>query len=183
MKTSGSKRIAERYVKALSEVARENSAVDQVEKDLLSLGVALKESEDFRHFLTNPLLSHVTRAEVMLAILAKMQVQQVTRQFIGMLIHQKRLAILPEVVTMFAQWASTARGELSAELIAASPLKPQEIAMVSDRLGKAYGKKMKLEVRQDPALLGGVVVKIGSVQMDSSLEGKMRRLKLSLQAA
>jgi len=183
VKTSGSKRIAERYVRALFEVAASASAVDAVETDLTSLGDALEASEDFRHFLTNPLLSHETRAQAMLEILAKMRVQQLTRQFIGMLIRQKRLAILPDIIELYGEWAAHARGELKGELIAAAPLKPQEIKMVSDRLSKAYGKKMKLDVRQQPELLGGVVVKIGSLQLDSSLAGKMRRLKNTLRAA
>lgn len=183
MKISGSKRIAERYVKALFEVARQSAAVDPVERDLQSLGQALEASPEFRDFLVNPLLSHAARAEVMLAILAKLQVQQVTRQFIGMLIRQKRLPVLPEIIVQFSALASAARGELSAQIITAASLKQQEIGIIGDRLGKAYGRTMKLEVKQDPSLLGGVVVKIGSQQLDSSLAGKMRRLKNALQAA
>ena len=183
MKKSDAKRIAERYVKALFDVAQSASALDAVEADLNSLGDALAGSADFRHFLTNPLLSAATRAQTMLAVLAKMEVNQISRQFIGMLIAQKRLDILPEVIALFSVWASSARGELRGEVISAAPLKDKEAAMVAERLGKAYGKKMKLDVKQDPALLGGVVVKIGSVQLDSSLAGKMRRLKIALQAA
>jgi len=183
VKKSGAKRIAERYVKALFDVAQSSNALDVVEKDLNALGKALEDSADFQHFLTNPLLSHASRAEAMLEILEKMRVNQLSRQFIGMLIHQKRLGILPEIIALFSEWASSARGELRGELIAAAPLKPYDIEMVGQRLGKAYGKKIKLNVRQDPALLGGVVVKIGSVQFDGSLAGKMRRLKIALQVA
>jgi F-type H+-transporting ATPase subunit delta len=183
VKTSGSKRIAERYVKALFDVASAGAAIDQVERDLQALAQTLEASPEFRHFLVNPLLAHHTRAEVMLAILGKLQVQQITRQFIGMLIRQKRLALLPEMIEQFSSLASAARGELKAQIITAAPLKQQEVTLVGDRLGKAYGRKMKLEVKQDPSLLGGVVVKIGSQQLDSSLAGKMRRLKNALQAA
>ncbi len=183
MKISGSKRIAERYVKALFDVATSENSLDAVEKDLLSLGNAYKESTEFRHFLINPLLSNETRAQAMLAILAKLNVNQLTRQFFGMLIRQKRLAILPDVVELFENAASTARGELKGELISAAPLKDKEVQMISDRLSKAYGRKMVLELKQQPDLLGGVVVKIGSQQLDSSLSGKIRRLKNALQAA
>lgn len=183
MKTSGSKRVAERYVKALFEVVVADKATDLVEKDLLSLDAACKESKEFRHFLTNPLLSSDVRAQTMLAILAKMQVHQLTRQFIGMLIRQKRLGILPEIVALFADWASRARGELKGEVIAAAPLKSKEIKMITDSLSKAYDRTMVLSLKEQPDLLGGVVVKIGSLQLDSSLAGKMRRLKIALQAA
>lgn len=183
MSASGSKRIAERYVKALFDVVQSQNAIDQVETDLESLGDLLNQSKEFRHFLTNPLLSHEMRAQAMLAILSKLNVHQLTRQFVGMLIRQKRLAILPEVITLFGEWASRARGELKGELLAATALKPQEVALVSERLSKAYGRKMKLEVKERPELLGGVVVKIGSLQLDSSLAGKMRRLQNALKAA
>jgi F-type H+-transporting ATPase subunit delta len=183
VKTSGSKRIAERYVKALFEVVVADKATDSVEKDLLSLGIACKESPEFCHFLTNPLLSNEARAQTMLAILAKMQVHQITQQFVGMLIRQTRLAILPEIVSLFADWASVARGELKGEVIAAAPLKDKEIKLISERLSKAYDRKMVLSQKEQPDLLGGVVVKIGSLQLDSSLAGKIRRLKIALQVA
>ena len=183
MKISGSRRIADRYVRALFEVVAAEKVVDSVEKDMLSLAVACKDSEEFRHFLGNPLLSHEVRAQTMLEILAKMQVHQLTRQFIGMLIRQKRLGILPDIITLFAEWASKARGELKGELIAAAPLKAQEVKMISDRLGKAYGRTMILSLKEQPELLGGVMVKIGSLQLDSSLAGKLNRLALKLKAA
>ena len=183
MKTSGSKRIAERYVKALFEVVVAEKVTDQVEKDLLALSAACKDSKEFREFLTNPLLSHEARAQTMLAILAKMQVHQITRQFIGMLIRQKRLAVLPDIAALYADWASSARGELKAELIASAPLKDKEVKLISERLSKAYNRKMVLTLKEQPELLGGVVVKICSLQLDSSLAGKIRRLKIALQAA
>jgi len=177
------KRIAERYVKALFEVAQETAAIAAVERDLNALGELLMQSDDFQHFLVNPLLSAQAKSEAMITILAKMGAHPLTDQFVGMLIRGKRLAILPEVITLFGEWASDARGELRGEVIAATTMKSKEIEAVGQRLGKAYGKTMKLQVRQDPALLGGVVVKIGSLELDGSLAGKMRRLKIALQAA
>lgn len=183
MKTSGSKRIAERYVRALFEVAESASVLAPVEKDMTALGKLLSENAEFRQFLINPLVPRDHQADTMLAVLAKVHAQPVTCQFIAMLSRQKRLDVLPEVVALFAEWAAEARGELKAEVISATPLKAKDIAMIGERLGAAYKKKVTLDVREDPELLGGIVVKIGSVQLDSSLAGKMRRLKISLQAA
>ena len=183
MKKSDAKRIAQRYVKALFEVSVQARAVDAVEKDLNALGAVIAQSKEFQHFLTNPLLSNGERGEVMLALLAKLDVNQVSRQFIGMLIAQKRLSILPEVISLFSIWAENSRGEMRAELISASELKSSEVDMVGQRLGKAYGKKMKLTVRQNKALLGGVVVKIGSLELDSSVAGKLNRLNKTLRVA
>jgi F-type H+-transporting ATPase subunit delta len=183
VKIAGTRRIAERYVKALFDVAAGVDALDDVEKDMLSLAQALSESEDFQHFLTNPLLSREAQAEALSALLNKMKAHQVTLQFLQMLAAQKRLGALPAIADLFLRRVAAERGELSGELIAATVLKPKEIAQVAERLSSAYGRKVNLEVRQDPGLLGGVVIKIGSVQLDGSLAGKMARLKRTLQAA
>ena len=183
MKTSGSKSIAERYINALFEVAKFTSAEGDVEADFASLGKALQESPEFQHFLVNPLLTTSQRAGAMLAILDKIKASQLTRQFIGMVLRQKRLAILPALIEEFSRVAASARGELDAEIITAAPLQDKEIKAVSDRLSKAYGRKLRLNVKEDPSLLGGVILRIGSQQLDSSLAGKMRRLKNSLKAA
>ncbi len=183
MKTSGSKRIAERYVKALFEVAKSTSSVDAVEADFTSLGKALHESPEFQHFLVNPLLTTEARAAAMLAILDKIKASPLTRQFIGMVLLQKRLPILPALIEEFARTAAAARGELDAEIITAAPLADKEIKAVSDRLSKAYGRKLRLDVKEDASLLGGVILRIGSQQLDSSLAGKLRRLKNTLKAA
>ena len=183
MKTSGLRRIAERYVRALFEVAGTAHALDAVEKDMVALADALEQNEDFQQFLTNPLLSRPAQTQAMEAVLAKLKANKTTVQFIVMLAGKRRLAILPEIAELFSEWAAAARGELRAELVAAAPMQEKEIALVSERLSHAYGKKINLAVKQDPALLGGVMVKIGSIQLDGSLAGKLQRLGLALKAA
>ncbi|MBY0406957.1 MAG: ATP synthase F1 subunit delta [Rickettsiales bacterium] len=183
MKISGSKRIAERYVKALFDVAAQAKAIEAVEKDLDSLGHIIGTSAEFRHFLTNPLITPHMRGQAMLAILDKLSASQLTRQFIGMVLQQKRMGALPEIINEFARAAAASRGELAAEIVSASPMSATEVKQVETRLSKAYGRTLRLEVKQDPSLLGGVILRIGSQQLDSSLAGKMRRLQQSLKAA
>jgi len=183
VKTSGSKRIAERYVKALFEGATAAASLASVEKDLESMGKALQQSPEFQHFLINPLLTNDQRSASLSAILDKIGANALTHQFITTLIAQKRLPILPAIVAEFARIAAAARGELDVAIIAATPLKDNEISQINGRLSKAYGRKLRLEVSHDPSLLGGVIVRIGSQQLDSSLAGKLRRLKNTLKAA
>lgn len=183
MKTAGTKRIAERYVKALFDVASQNGSLDAVEKDLANLGQVVAISPEFRDFLDNPLLPAEARAQAMLAILDKVKAGQLTRQFIGMVLQQKRLPLLPQIVTEFASKASEARGELTADVTTAAPLNDKQAAALAQRLAKAYGRTVRINASHDPALLGGMVVRIGSQQLDSSLSGKLRRLGQSLRAA
>ena len=119
----------------------------------------------------------------MLAVLDKLKSSQLTRQFIGMVLQQKRLSVLPQIIAEFARMASEARGELTADVITAAPLNDKQEAALAQRLGKAYGRTVRLNASHDPSLIGGMVVRIGSQQLDSSLSGKLRRLGQSLRAA
>lgn len=183
MKTAGAKRIASRYVKALFDVAHAASALDAVEKDMVALGHMLAQSEDFQHFLVNPLLSRESQTDAMTALLAKIKAHKIMQPFMATLARHRRLAILPEVTQLFAEAVQKARGEMTAELVTAAALKPAQIKSVTERLGQAYGKKINLDIRQDASLLGGMVVKVGSLQIDGSIAGKLQRLELSLKAA
>ena len=183
MKNAGSKKIAERYVNAGFEVANKSGALAAVEKDLLVLADLIKENADFRAFLCNPLLGRAAKSEIAIDILKKLNSQPFTAQFIDLLASNKRLDILSEVISQFLEKISASRGEMSAELVSAKPVSTKEAALVADSLGKVYSKKINLKVREDLSLLGGTIVKIGSKQLDSSLAGKLSRLKQSLKAA
>lgn len=183
MKSAGSTRIAQRYVKALFDVASQTSAVEAVEKDLAALGAIIEESADFRAFLENPLLPTEARAQAMLAVLERIKANQLTRQFIGMVLNQKRLPLLPAIITEFASVASAARGELTAHITSATPLTEKDAAALSQRLSKAYGRPLRLSTSHDATLLGGLIINIGSQQLDGSLAGKLRRLGQALRAA
>lgn len=183
MKHSGTNRIAARYVRALFDIARADNALEQVEKDMLTLGKALKTTPSFRHFLENPLLSRENQAQIMTAILNNVGAHKVTQQFMALLARRRRLQALPEIMAQFCQLVSRQRGEMKAELLAAAKLSPQEVALVSERLSKAYGKRIILDVREKPELLGGIVVNIGSLRLDGSLAGKLKRLQIGLKAA
>jgi len=180
VKASGSRQIAQRYVKALFDVSAKSQAA--VEKDLQALESAL-ESPEFRALLSNPLLTRAQQAKAADAVLAKIKADKVTRQFVALLARQKRLNLLPEIIALYQNLAAATRGEMKAEIISAVPLKAADIAAISAKLGETYGKKILVETREDPELLGGVIIKIGSLQLDSSLAGKLTRLTNKLKAA
>ncbi len=181
MKTSGAKKIAERYVKAFFDVS--GASRDRVEKDLGALQTALAESTEFSALLVNPLLTRKQMAEAADAVLTAIKADKITHQFVALLAKQKRLDLLPDIIALYQDWATAARGEMKAEVISATPLKAADIAAISAQLGEVYGKKILLETRQDSELLGGVMIKIGGLQLDSSLSGKLQRLTNQLKAA
>lgn len=183
MKLSGSKRIAARYVRALFDIAHKDKALNEVEKDMLTLGKALETTPSFRHFLDNPLLSRESQAQIMTALLNNVGAHKLTQQFMALLARRRRLAVLPDIMKQFCDMVAQQRGEMKAELVAATKLTPQEIALVKERIGKIYKKDIVLHVRQEPELLGGIVINIGSLRLDGSLSGKLKRLQIGLKAA
>lgn len=183
MKTSGLQKLSERYVKALFDVASDAGAVPAVEKDLLTLANVAKTSKEFADFLSNPLLTRKEQADVVAAMLSNIGAHEITRQFAAMLARQKRLPALASIANLFSSAAATARGEIAAEVISAKELKAAEVAAIAEKIGKAYGKKVTVKTRVNPELLGGVVVKVGSKQLDISLSGKLQRLRNTLKAA
>lgn len=183
MKTSGLRKLSERYVNALFDVASDASAVPAVEKDLLALAKVATTSREFSDFLSNPLLTRKEQADVIAAMLSNIGAHEITRQFAAMLARQKRLPALSEIANLFSSTAAGARGEIAAELISAKEMKPAEVNAVAEKLSKVYGKKVTIKTRVNPDLLGGVIVKIGSQQFDSSVSGKLQRLRNTLKVA
>ena len=182
MKNSGSRKISERYVSALFDIALAAGVLEAVEKDLSVLADLVKENADFSAFLDNPLLSSEAKNSISANLMQKIGAHQLTTQFIALLARKKRLNILPEIIKLFLERVATERGELAAELVTAKAITPKESSAIAESLSKAYNKKINLSVREDPALLGGTIINVGSYQLDSSLEGKLNRLKIALQA-
>lgn len=180
MKNSGSRKISERYVSAVFDVALANNNVPSIEKDLSAIAGIIKESADFQDFLHNPLLTREAQGKIAANLMQKIGVNQLTSQFIGLLAHNKRLDLLAEIIEIFLEKAASARGELSAELVVAQPVSQKESAQVAQSLGKAYNKKINLTVRENPEILGGTIINVGSLQLDSSLAGKLNRLRQEL---
>ncbi|MDX2074183.1 MAG: ATP synthase F1 subunit delta [Alphaproteobacteria bacterium] len=183
MKNSGEIQIASRYVSALFDVASAASALVPVEKDMHDLARAAKSDKGFADFLASPLLGAKQQAQVVAALADSFAAHAVTKAFLVTLAQAKRLDLIAEISRQFAKKAEEARGELSAEMVTAKPAGKEEMALVAEHLGKATGKKINLTSAQDPKLLGGVMVKIGSVQLDASLAGKLQRLEHTLKAA
>ncbi len=183
MKNSGSRKISERYVSALFDVALAAGALSPVEKDLLELADLIKENADFREFLHNPLLTREAQAIISGNLMQKIGVNELTAQFIALLARHKRLDILPEIIKIFLEKAAFSRGELAAELVVAGGISDKESSKIEQSLSKAVGKKINLSVREDPALLGGTIINVGSLQLDGSLAGKLNRLATILRVA
>ena len=165
-----------RYASALFELAHENKAVATVEQDLGALGQALAESADLAALIRNPQVGREAAAKAMDSVANLLKLSPLTKQFLGVLAANGRLDVLPRIVDAFTAIASAARGEVKAEVTSAHALSDAQLKALSAKLKAREGKDVTLSATVDPAILGGLVVKIGSTQIDSSIRTRLNSL-------
>lgn len=165
-----------RYASALFDLARDQNLVSAVEADLEKLGEALAGSEDLAALVRNPKVSRAAAAKAIDAVAGVLGLSPLTRNFLGVLAGNRRLAALADVIRAFAAIAAAERGEVSAEVTSAHPLTDTQLKALGKKLEEREGRKVKLKASVDPELLGGLVVRIGSSQIDSSIRTRLNSL-------
>ena len=175
--------VGSRYAKALFELASENKQIAAVEADLKSLKTALAESKDLRVLLGSPAFGAADKGKGLAAIAAKAKFSETTRKFLGLLAANGRASLLASVITGFEELAAKARGAVSAQVTTAVPLSAAQSKGVAAALRQALGKDPEIETRVDPAILGGIKVRVGSRLFDASLKSKLDSLKFALKRA
>lgn len=172
--------IADRYAKALFELADEKKSLDPVADDLRALRGLIDDSDDLRRLVRSPLVSRDEAGRAMAAVLNKGGANPLTRNFIGLICKNRRLFVLPAIIKAFLAELARRRGEATAEVTVAKALTgPQENAL-TDALKQAMGVKVSIETKVDPSILGGLIVKVGSRMVDDSLSGRLARLRVAM---
>jgi F-type H+-transporting ATPase subunit delta len=175
--------VGQRYARALFELADEAGAIAAVEADLVSLKKAWSESADLRRLLNSPTFSADDKGAGLGAIADKAKLHTVTRKFIGLLSANRRTGALPDVINAFVKLSADKRGVVAAEVITALPLSAAQSKGVAAALRQALGKDPEISTRVDPAILGGIKVRVGSRLFDASLKSKLDSLKFALKRA
>ncbi len=169
-----------RYASALYDLASETKAVSAVEKDLESLGAALGQSGDFAALIRNPRLSRKSAGEAISGIAKLLKLSPLTNKFLGVLAANGRLSALPDVVRAFTDISAAARGEVTAQVTSAHALSADQLKALAARLKAREGREVKIQSSVDPELLGGLVVRIGSTQIDSSIRTRLNSLAAAM---
>ena len=172
--------LAKRYAHALFELAQDGNAVDAVSADLASLRRATEASADLRRLVRSPVFSAEDQAKALKAILDKMGANALTTKFVLLLSQKRRLPALTQIVQAYEHLIATTRGETEAEVTAARSLSDAEVAELKSVLKSRLGKEPRLHSKVDPTLLGGLVVKVGSRMIDSSLRTKLDGLRAAM---
>ncbi|MFN9927258.1 MAG: F0F1 ATP synthase subunit delta [Phenylobacterium sp.] len=175
--------VGARYAQALFDLAGDEKRIPAVEADLNALRAAIAESRDLRVLLSSPTFGVEDKARGLAGIAAKAKFNPTTAKFLGLLATNGRAAALPEVITAFAKLSAAARGAVSAEVVTATPLSAAQAKGLAAALRQALGKDPEITTRVDPAILGGLKVKVGSRLFDASLKSKLDSLKFALKRA
>jgi len=165
-----------RYASALFDLASEQGAVTAVESDLDKLGDAIAATPDLAGLIRNPQIGRDAAAKAMDAVAQVLGLSDLTKKFLGVLAGNRRLSALPQVVGAFAAIAAAQRGEVSAEVSSAHPLTDAQLKALTEKLKAREGREVKLKAKVDPEILGGLVVRIGSKQIDSSIRTRLNTL-------
>ena len=175
--------LAQRYALALLELAKEKKAVDAIAGDLDRLKGLVTEDAGFRAFIRDPRLDAASQRRGAFAILDRAGVSGDVRKLVGVLIANRRLAALPDVIAAFGGLLAEQRGQQTAEVVTAHPLTEVQRTQLTARLTEAGYSNVKLVERIDPSLLGGLVVRLGSRLYDSSIKSKLQRLQYAMKGA
>ena len=168
--------MAGRYALALFELARDQNQIEAVGASLATLRQALAESQDLQTLISSPLLGREDQARAVGAVVGSLELDQLTGNFVGVLAQNRRLPQLPNVIRAFNLLAAQHRGEITAEVTSARPLSDEQVDAIKQQLRARMGRDINVDLNVDPAILGGLVVKIGSQMIDSSIRTKLNNL-------
>ena len=172
--------VADRYARSLFDLALESNAVAAIEGDLGRFETLIEGSDDLKRLIYSPVFSADDQLKAIVAIADKAKITGLVGSFLRVVAMNRRLFVLPGMISAFRRIAAEHRGEAAAEVTSAHALTAAQEKDLKAALKGIAGKDVAISVTVDPALLGGLIVKVGSRQIDTSLQTKLNSLKLAL---
>lgn len=172
--------MAGRYAAALFELAKEQKQLPQVEADLRTFQGILDSSDDLRRLVRSPVISAEDQAKALGAVLTKAGISSLTGNFFKLIARNRRLFAIADMLKDFRSLLARERGEVSADVVSAHTLTPDQMNALRDALRAQVGKDVQINTSVDPNLLGGLIVKLGSKMIDSSLKTKLSNLRVAM---
>ena len=181
--TNASPIIAARYASALFEIADDRRVLDDTARDLETLKRLLASSAELRDALRSPVFEGAQQGHAIVEIAKSSGVSQIVLNFLGVLARNRRLFALESIADAFLAELASRRGEMTVDVTSAQPLTPDQAQRLTDKLNHTLAAKVRLVAKVDPGLLGGLVVKIGSKLIDSSIRTKLVGLERIMKGA
>jgi F-type H+-transporting ATPase subunit delta len=168
--------LAGRYASALFDLARDERQIDAVGRSLDTLSSALADSREFAELVASPMVSRDDAAKSFAALAPQLGLDPITTNFLGVLARNGRKSELRKIIRAYRRIAAEHRGEITAEVLTAHPLKDDQIETLKAQLKRRAGRDVTLDAQVDPQILGGIVIKLGSEMIDASIRTKLNRL-------
>jgi F-type H+-transporting ATPase subunit delta len=175
--------MAGRYATALFDLARETNAMDAVKADLERFDALIVESPDLTRLVRSPVFSAEEQLQALSAVLERAGIGGVAAKFLKFVTSNRRLFAVRDMIRGFRELAALAKGEATAEVTVAEPLKDEHVGALRAALKSVSGKDVDLNIKIDPAIIGGLVVKLGSRMVDTSLRSKLNAIKHAMKEA
>jgi F-type H+-transporting ATPase subunit delta len=169
--------IAKRYATAVFEIAQDNNNLDGLETSITDLATALQESADLRNLIYSPLISRAEQGAAINAISKKMKVADVLQKTLGLMAEKRRLFVLPQLIDALRDLLAEQRNEVTADVISAKALTKAQTDKLAATLKSNVGKTVTINATVDESLIGGLVVKVGSKMIDTSIRSKLASLQ------
>lgn len=172
--------IADRYAGALYELAEAETAFDETAEDLRGLTAMIEGSDDLRRLVRSPVIRREDQARAFEAVVEKADVSDLVRRFVGVVARNRRLFVLGAMAKSYIALLAARRGEVSVEVTSAKALGTAQVDALTEALEGTVGNRISLDLKIDPAIIGGLVVRVGSRMVDSSLRTKLQRLQFAM---
>jgi F-type H+-transporting ATPase subunit delta len=175
--------VAARYASALFELAQESKSVDVVAADLDRFDAMIQSSPDLQRLVRNPVFTAEEQAGAIGSILDRTQLTGLASNFIRLVAAKRRLFVLPEMIRAFREVVATSRGIVRAQVTLAEQPTGKVVDDIKAALRDVAKAEINLDVKVDPSLIGGLIVKMGSRMVDASVRTKLNSIRLAMKEA
>ena len=177
------KLVSDRYASALYDLAAEKKLVDPVLEDLSNLKNILKDNKELSLVVKSPLITSIDKLNIFESLLKKINANELTSTFLKVIEKNKRFSNLASIITQFMNINSQKRGDVLADITSADELNDDQKNNITNQLKSILGDKLSLSFDVDKNIMGGLIVKVGSKMIDTSLANKINKLKIAMKGA
>jgi len=168
------------YAMALYELSKENSELNQTEDSIKGLQGLLKTNNDFKAIITDPTVTKESKGKIVSEIAEKNNFSKTAKNFLGFIAIKNRLFFLDKIIESFLSFLSKSKGESKVSLVSSKELSTEELKKIQDELSKNFESKLNIDYKYDPSLLGGLIIQIGSIMIDTSIKTKLKKLERNM---
>ena len=180
LKSTFSNSTSKSYALALYELAKENSELNKVEDGIKGLKTLLSESSDFKEMVLNPIVTKEKKNQIIIEMADRYSFCQTLKKFMGFLTIKNRLFFLNQIIESFLSFASSSKGELKAKLFSSKELSKAELEKIRIELSENFKSALNIDYKYDPDLIGGIIIQVGSVMVDTSIKTKLKKLEKNM---